>query len=101
MSTMTDAPRPNGSEPPDASTDATSDARTEQPRPLRTEPRSWLLHVLVDGLVGFCATALILAFFGIPLWVMILVGWAIGFAAAPFTRRLEAAQLAERRRQAG
>jgi len=100
MNVMSDAPTPNGSEPSPASPDVPGYVPAEQPRPLRTEPRSWLLHVLVDGLVGFCATALILAFFGIPLWVMILVGWTIGFVAAPFTRRLEAAQLAERRREA-
>jgi type IV secretory pathway TrbD component len=54
------------------------------------------MHVLVDGLVGFAATALVLAFFGVPLWVMILLGWAIGIAAAPFTRRVDERQLAER-----
>jgi hypothetical protein len=55
------------------------------------------MHVLVDGLVGFCATALVLAFFGIPHWVMIVVGWLIGLVAAPFTHRLEERQLAARR----
>jgi hypothetical protein len=54
------------------------------------------MHVLVDGLIGFAATALVLAFFGIPLWVMIIVGWVIGLVAAPFTHRLDERQLAER-----
>ena len=44
------------------------------------------------------ATALVLWFFGAPLWVMILVGWIIGLVAAPFTHRLDARQLAERLR---
>jgi hypothetical protein len=51
---------------------------------------------MVDGLIGFAATALVLAFFGIPLWVMIVVGWVIGLAAAPFTRRIDERQLAQR-----
>jgi hypothetical protein len=55
------------------------------------------MHVLVDGLIGFCATALVLAFFGIPLWVMIVVGWLIGLAAAPLTHRLDERQLEARR----
>ena len=52
--------------------------------------------MLVDGLIGFAATALVLVFFGEPLWVMILVGWFIGLVAAPFTRRIDERQLAER-----
>lgn len=51
---------------------------------------------MVDGLIGFAATALVLWFFGAPLWVMILLGWTIGLIAAPFTRRLDERQLAER-----
>ncbi len=51
---------------------------------------------MVDGLIGFVACALVLWFFGAPLWVMILVGWTIGLIAAPFTRRLDERQLAER-----
>jgi hypothetical protein len=34
--------------------------------------------------------------FGVPLWAMIIVGWIVGLAAAPFTRRWEARQLAAR-----
>ena len=52
--------------------------------------------MLVDGLIGFAATALVLVFFGEPLWVMILVGWFLGLVAAPFTRRIDERQLAER-----
>lgn len=68
----------------------------DEQRPLRTEPRPLWMHVLVDGLIGFCATALVLAFFGAPLWVMILIGWMIGLAAAPFSRRVDERQLHQR-----
>jgi hypothetical protein len=66
---------------------------------MRTEPRRLWMHVMVDALIAFCATALVLAFFGVPLWVMIVVGWCIGLAVAPFTRRLDERQLLQR--QAG
>jgi Flp pilus assembly protein TadB len=55
------------------------------------------MHVAVDALIAFCATAFLLWLFGAPLWLMIALAWAIGLVAAPFTRRWEAAQLAERR----
>jgi predicted PurR-regulated permease PerM len=54
------------------------------------------MHVAVDSLIAFCATVFLLWIFGAPLWLMILLAWLLGFAAAPFTRRFEAAQLAER-----
>jgi len=54
------------------------------------------MHVMVDALIGFCATALILAFFGIPLWVMIVVGWVIGLALGPLTHRLDERQIRDR-----
>jgi hypothetical protein len=54
------------------------------------------MHVAVDALIAFCATVFLLWLFGAPLWSMILVAWVLGLAAAPFTRRWEAEQLAER-----
>jgi thiol:disulfide interchange protein len=54
------------------------------------------MHVAVDGLILFCATVFLLWLFGAPLWLMIVVAWIGGLIAAPFTRRWEAAQLAER-----
>jgi hypothetical protein len=80
---------PNGSGPNGAS-------RDDRP-PLRTEPRPYWMHVMVDAIIGFLLTAFLLWLFGAPLWAMILVGWAVGFAAAPLTRRWEADQLAARR----
>jgi hypothetical protein len=54
------------------------------------------MHVAVDALIAFCVTAFLLWLFGAPLWLMIVLAWVLGLAAAPFTRRYEAAQLAER-----
>jgi hypothetical protein len=54
------------------------------------------MHVAVDALIAFCGTVFLLWIFGAPLWLMIVLAWVIGLAAAPFTRRYEAAQLAER-----
>ncbi|HEY8217353.1 MAG TPA: hypothetical protein VIH82_09480 [Acidimicrobiia bacterium] len=64
--------------------------------PLRTEPRPFWMHVAVDALIAFCVTAFLLWLFGAPLWLLIVLAWVLGLAAAPFTRRYEAAQLAER-----
>ena len=64
--------------------------------PLRTEPRPFWMHVAVDALIGFVATAFLLWLFGVPLWAMIIVAWIIGLAGASFTRRWEERQLAER-----
>jgi hypothetical protein len=74
-------------------------AHDQPPRPpLRTEPRPYWMHVAVDALIGFCTIAFLLWLFGAPLWLMIVLAWLIGFAGAPFTRRWEAEQLAERAR---
>lgn len=70
------------------------------PPPLRSEPRPFWMHVAVDALIAFCATVFLLWLFGAPLWLMIVLAWVLGLAAAPFTRRWEAEQLAERRRGA-
>jgi len=75
-----------------------NDARNDLPgaRPLRTEPRPFLVHVAVDALIAFCATVFLFWLFGVALWAMIVVAWVLGFAAAPFTRRWEQRQLDER-----
>ena len=54
------------------------------------------MHVAVDALIAFCATAFLLWLFGAPLWLMIVLAWILGLVGARFTRRWEAAQLAER-----
>jgi hypothetical protein len=64
---------------------------------LRTEPRPYIVHWMVDSLIGFLATVLVLWFFGIPLWGMIIVAWVIGFGLAPLTRKWETEQLAHRK----
>jgi hypothetical protein len=66
-------------------------------RPLRTEPRPFMMHVAVDSVIAFCATVFLLWLFGVPLWVMIIVSWVLGLCAAPFTRRWEQQQLDERK----
>ena len=59
-------------------------------------PRPFVTHVVVDAVIAFLATAIVLYFLGAPLWVMIVVAWVLGLAAAPFTQRREAEQLAAR-----
>ncbi|HEU5300975.1 MAG TPA: hypothetical protein VFW06_01925 [Acidimicrobiia bacterium] len=72
-----------------------ADAGAPAPLPPR-EPRSFVTHAAVDAVIAFLATAIVLYFLGAPLWVMILVAWVLGIAAAPFTVGWEARQLAER-----
>jgi hypothetical protein len=75
----------------------TEPAEAGSPAPLpRRAPRSFVTHVAVDGVIAFLATAIVLYFLGAPLWVMIIVAWVLGLAAAPFTVGWEARQLAER-----
>jgi len=63
---------------------------------LHRDPRPYVVHVAVDALIGFCATAFLLWLFDVPLWAMIVTAWVLGLAAAPFTRRWEQRQLDER-----
>ena len=63
---------------------------------LHRDPRPYVVHVAVDALIGFCATAFLLWLFDVPLWAMIATAWVLGLAAAPFTRRWEQRQLDER-----
>ena len=72
-----------------------AEAGVPAPLPPRA-PRSFVTHVAVDAVVAFLATAIVLYFLGAPLWVMIVAAWILGLAAAPYTRRWEAHQLAER-----
>ncbi len=83
----------------DASGNGRSNGRGDGPgaRPLRTEPRPYLVHVAVDALIAFCSVAFLMWLYGVELWAMILTAWVLGFAAAPFTRRWEQRQLDERR----
>lgn len=66
-------------------------------RPLRTEPRPYLVHVAVDALIAFCSVAFLMWLFGVELWAMILTAWVLGLAAAPFTRKWEQQQLDARK----
>ena len=69
-------------------------------RPLpRRAPRSFVTHVAVDAIIAFLATVVVLYFLGAPLWLMIVVAWILGLAAAPFTVGWEARQLADRDRK--
>ncbi|MFO7590392.1 MAG: hypothetical protein R6X23_05770 [Acidimicrobiia bacterium] len=76
-----------------------AEAGAPPPLPPR-EPRSFVTHVVVDAVIAFLATAIVLYFLGAPLWVMILVAWVLGLAAAPFTVGWEARQLYERENDA-
>lgn len=71
------------------------DEDSPPPLPPRA-PRSFVTHAAVDAVIAFLATAIVLYFLGASLWVMILVAWVLGLAAAPFTVGWEARQLAER-----
>ena len=59
-------------------------------------PRPFVMHVAVDAIIAFLATAIVLFFLGQSLWVMIVLAWVLGLLAAPFTQRWEARQLAAR-----
>jgi len=75
----------------------TEPAEAGSPAPLPPRaPRSFVTHVAVDAVIAFLATAIVLYFLGASLWVMIVVAWVLGLAAAPFTQRWEADQLAAR-----
>jgi hypothetical protein len=62
------------------------------------EPRTLLVHFLVDTAVAFLVTILLFLVFEIPLWVPILFSVGVGLGACRFTRNAEIEGLAKRRR---
>lgn len=60
-------------------------------------PRPFAMHCAVDAAVAFLATVFLLWFvFGVAIEIVLGLSLALGLAAAPFTRRAEAHQLAAR-----
>ena len=100
MSDVPNGENGNGTSSSSSSDDAVPvsgfDARGRPRPPLRTQPRPLWMHVMVDAVIGFLLVAFLFWLFGVPLWAMILTAWVIGLALAPFTRRWEERQLAER-----
>ena len=60
------------------------------------EPRSHLIHFLVDSAVCFLGILILGLMFGIGWAVLVVVSFGVGAAVAPYTRRLEERQLAAR-----
>jgi hypothetical protein len=68
-----------------------------RPAPLRTEPRPFVVHVLVDATVVFLATIIVALFLGVPWWAVLAVSLALGGACARLTYQADARAMAERR----
>jgi hypothetical protein len=70
---------------------------SEQPPTLpRRDPRPLVVHFLVDAAVCFLAVIVLAVIWGIPWGVVAVASLVVGAVAAPFTRRAEARQLAQR-----
>jgi membrane protein implicated in regulation of membrane protease activity len=71
-----------------------------EPAPLpHREPRPFAVHWLVDSAVVFLACILVALMFDLSFVSVILASLLVGLLVAPFTRRLEARALAQRRNQ--
>ena len=70
----------------------------EGPAPLRTEPRPFIVHWLVDAAVAFLATIIVALFLGVPWWVVLIVSLVVGSFGARLTHRADVRAMAERRR---
>src|SRR4029077_11862205 len=70
------------------------------PLPLRS-PHPLATHIAIDTAVTFLATVILGLIFGVPFLVIVAVAIAAGRCLAPFTRRTEVRQLAERAEHAG
>jgi hypothetical protein len=69
----------------------------EQKAPLPArDPRPVVIHFLVDSAVCFLAVIVLALIWGIPWGVVAVAALVLGAIAAPFTRRAEERQLAER-----
>jgi uncharacterized membrane protein SpoIIM required for sporulation len=69
----------------------------DAPAPLRTEPRSFLVHWLVDAAVVFLATIIVGLFLGVPWWAVLAVAGVVGSFGARVTHRADVRSMAERR----
>lgn len=68
------------------------------PRPLPDRaPRSFLVHAAIDAVVAFGLILVVGVILGARWQAIVVAAVVLGFVAAPFTRRLEARQLSERR----
>ncbi len=81
---MSETPRPDGADAP-------------TPAPLRTEPRSFAVHWLVDAAVVFLATIIVALFLGIPWWAVAIIAVVVGSAGARLTHRADVRTMATRR----
>jgi small-conductance mechanosensitive channel len=69
----------------------------DAPRPLRTEPRSLLVHWAVITAVVFLAAIIVSLFLGAPWWVVLILAGLIGAALAPASRRADVRAMDARR----
>jgi hypothetical protein len=60
------------------------------------EPRSLLVHALIDTAVAFLGCVVVLLILGLQFWVVVIVAVVLGVAVAPATRRAEMRALAKR-----
>jgi hypothetical protein len=67
------------------------------PAPLRTQPRPFIVHWLVDAAVVFLATIIVALFLGIPWWAVLIVSFVLGSVGARLTYQADVAAMAERR----
>jgi hypothetical protein len=70
----------------------------EGPAPLRTQPRPFIVHWLVDATVVFLATIIVALFLGVPWWAVLIVSFMLGSFGARLTYRADVRAMAERRR---
>ncbi len=73
-----------------------ADSTPQPPQLPPREPRSLLVHVVVDTAVVLLATVLMLWIVGVAIWIAVIVAVILGACAAPFTRRAEERALAQR-----
>jgi hypothetical protein len=67
------------------------------PAPLRTTPRPFLVHWLVDAVVVFLGTIIVALFLGVPWWAMLVVSVVIGSLGARLTYQADVRAMAARR----
>ena len=75
----------------------TPDVPSGAPLPPRS-PHPLATHIAIDTAVTFLATVILGLILGVPVLVIVAVAIVAGLCLAPFTRRTEVRQLAERER---